>query len=96
MDSPVTINSSMAAAALDDLAVDRHALARPHAQAVAGDVRLIERHILVACRLAVMRRAIFGESQAVRGWRRWSARGRCSSSTCPSSTSTVMTAAASK
>ena len=45
--SPVSIDSSTRAAALDDDAVDRHLLARPHAQQVA-DVHMRQRHILLA------------------------------------------------
>ena len=44
--SPVSIDSSTERAALDDHAVDRHLLARPHAQEVAA-LDLVERDVLV-------------------------------------------------
>ena len=93
--SPVTIDSSTDAAALDDHAVDRHLLARPDAQPVA---RL---HAARAARpprvpSSRSRRAVFGASpSSARMALPVRLRAR-SSSTCPSSTSAVITAAASK
>ena len=95
IDSPVTIDSSMRGAAFDHLAVDRHLLARPHAQPVADRDR-VERDFLVAAVVASTRRAVFGaRSSSARIAPEVASRAR-SSSTWPSSTSTVMTAAASK
>ncbi len=45
--SPVSIDSSSALLALDDNTIDRHLLARPHAQPVA-DMHVRERHIRLA------------------------------------------------
>ena len=93
--SPVTIDSSTALRALEHDAVDRHLLAGPDAQAVAG-LHLVERHVLLACRPGAARRAVFGArpSSARMALAVW-LRAR-SSSTWPSRTSVVMTAAASK
>ena len=82
------------ARALQHFAVDRHAVARPHAQPVA-DLHLLERHLLVVA-AGVSRRAVLGARLSnARIAPPVCSRAR-SSSTWPSSTSTVMTAAASK
>ena len=95
IDSPVTIDSSIDDAALDDDAIDRHLLAGPHAQAVA-DRDQIERHLLVRAIGPDPRAPSSARGRAARGSRRAVCSRARSSSTWPSSTSTVMTAAASK
>ncbi len=84
-----------AAAALDDDAVHRHALARPDAHHIA-DLHQFQRHVLFTAVGPHQARAVFGASLSNRRtaalvWPR--AR---SSSTCPSSTSSTRTAAVSK
>ena len=82
------------AAALHDRAVDRHLLARAHAQPVA-DVDAVELHLLFGP-VRLMRRAVLGaRSSSARMAPLVLSRAR-SSSTCPSRTRTVITAAASK
>ena len=95
IDSPVTIDSSSAERPSITLAVDRHLLARPHAQPVADRDR-VERHVLVAAVVARRGARSSARDRAARGSRRRSAARARSSSTWPSSTSTVITAAASK
>ena len=51
IDSPVTIDFVDRAAAFEHDAVDRHAVARAHAQAIA-DMHLVERHFLVVAVVA--------------------------------------------
>ena len=92
--SPVIMDSSTALRAVEDDAVDRDLLARPHAQPVAG-VHVLQRHILLAA-VARERRAVFGARPSrarIAPPVRLRAR---SSSTWPSSTSVMITAAASK
>ena len=95
MDSPVTIDSSIALRPSTDLAVDGHALAGPHAQAVADD-DLIEAHILVRAvgpdTAGHLRREIEQGSNGAAGL----LAGLAAREPVPSSTRTVMTAAASK
>ena len=94
--SPVTIDSSTALRALEHDAVDRHLLAGPHAQPIADAGRASSGTSASA--------AVGGEPRARSSGRRPSSariaalvrlRAR-SSSTWPSSTSVVITAAASK
>ena len=94
MDSPVTIDSSTALAAFRDDAVDRHGVAGTDAQPVAG-VDMGERDFLVGA-VGVMRRAVLGARlSSARMAPPVCSRAR-SSRTWPSSTSTMMTEAASK
>jgi hypothetical protein len=58
-------------------------------------VHVLERHVLLGA-VSLDRRAVFGASRAARGWRPRVALRARSSSTCPSSTSVTITAAASK
>ncbi len=93
--SPVSIDSSTRARAFDDLAVDRNLLAGPHAEHVAG-VRPDRPADPSPRRLVRSRARSAARAPAVRGSRcRYRLRAR-SSSTCPNSTSAVITAAASK
>ncbi len=95
MDSPVTIDSSSDERPSTTDAVHRHLLAGAHAQPVADDDG-VERDLLFRCRLPLTRRAVLGaRSSSARMAPEVCSRAR-SSSTWPSSTSTVMTAAASK
>ena len=93
--SPVIIDSSTALRPSSDDAVDGHLLAGPDAQPVA-DCDLGRAARPPPARRRGARRAVFGASPSsarIAPLVRLRAR---SSSTCPSSTSTVMTAAASK
>ena len=81
-------------AAFEDDAVDRHLFAGPHAQAVA-DREAVDRDLLVGAVLADTPRGLRRELEQRPDRARGCSRAR-SSSTWPSSTSTVMTAAASK
>ena len=60
--SPVTIDSSTRARALEHDAVDRHLLARAHAQPVA-DVHVLERHVLVGAVVADAPRGLRREAE---------------------------------
>ena len=92
--SPVTIDSSTDAAPLDDDAVDRDLLARPDAQQVADRAR---RRAARPLRGRRGRRApSSAPGRAAAGSRALVWPRARSSSTCPSSTSTVMTTAVSK
>ena len=94
IDSPVTIDSSTALRPSSTTPSTGTLLARAHAQPVA-DLHLLERHFLVAPPSS-SRRAVFGARLSrARMAPPVCSRAR-SSSTWPSSTSTVMTAAASK
>ena len=93
--SPVSIDSSTLDCALEHHAVDRHLLARAHAQPVA-DVHVGERHVLLAAVGAHAPRGLGREAQQRLDRGRGAASARVSSSTCPSSVSDTMTAAASK
>ena len=59
IDSPVTIDSSTALRPSSDVAVDRHLLARAHAQAVA-DLHGVELDLLARVPSGLIRRAVFG------------------------------------
>ena len=93
--SPVIIDSSTRGRAFEHDAVDRNFFAGPHAQAVADSARDPAGRLL-RCRRRACSRAVFGArpSNALIALPVW-LRAR-SSSTWPSSTSTVITAAASK
>ena len=94
MDSPVTIDSSTDERPSRTTAVDRDLLARPHPQAVA-DQDDVKRDFRLAA-VGAIRRAVFGaRSSSARIAPEVRSRAR-SSSTWPSSTSTVIPAAASK
>ena len=92
--SPVTIDSSTALRPSIDHAVDRHLLARPDAQQVA-DLDLLERHVFLAAVGAHAPRRLRREPEQ-RAIALPVGRRARSSSTWPSSTSVVITAAASK
>ena len=94
IDSPVTIDSSTALAALDHHAVHRHAVAGADAQAIA-DMHLLERRPPRHChRRGYVARVFGARFSSARMAPPVCSRAR-SSSTWPSKTSTVMTAAAS-
>ncbi len=93
--SPVTIDSSTDARALEHHAVDRHLLAGPHAQPVA-DLRPGRAARRPRCRRRRCAARSRRQAQQGLGWRPPVASRARSSSTWPSSTSTTITAAASK
>ena len=93
--SPVTIDSSTALDPSMTDAIDGDPLSRAHAQPVA-DHDLLERDVRIPCRHPVRTRAVLGvkpRSARIAPFVLLRAR---SSSTCPRSTRTVMTLAASK